>query len=523
LLYWPAREAGFVTDWLGGQEYYETGTIWDALHNFGWRALVPVLFVTNFTIYKLFGIYWLPWFLIFTGLHALNGWQLFRLVARLMPGSAGRNAHAAALGAGFLFLLSPYAAEPVVWKACIQYQFSLFLCFAALHRALRYFDRPHWRYPLEINALFLFSIYLTEWNIVMPGLMAAFVFVCTRAERNWSRLWPRLGVLVAPALLVLAGWFAVNRHYLGAWVGHDGAATHLNLDARLMFATSLKYLVKYATFVRYLEPALKGRLLGYCDQPAVLWGAASVFVLLFGVWLLRFDRLTPRLQWAGFAGIAFFIAVFPVSNLFFYDLMLSENDRHGYYASAFFWMAAALLLSGLPVGLFRVAVAVLLAFSAGFLLKTTRLWGASEAVYASLIRDFRWYDKEEVFILGSPDNLQGIYMMRIIGQPGGFDEALALRRKQPFKGKIWEVAQFNMTKPDDGVKVERDSAGTTYYAAFLQNGNWWWRNGIGASDYETERFVFQKKEWHVEMRLKEKRPGSVVIYPVGGRWLEIPE
>ena len=220
---------------------------------------------------------------------------------------------------------------------------------------------------------------------------------------------------------------------------------------------------------------------------------------------------------------AFFIALVPVSNLFFYLLQWSENDRYGYYASGFFWMFVLLALAGLPHRVFRGLVMALLAGSLFWQVRMTVLWGQAEDIYASLVRDFRWYDRDEVIILASPDNLKGISVLRIIGQQSGFDEALALRLHRPYTGKMWEVAQFNLEKPTDGVKVERDSSGLRFRVSFRQDGNWWWRNGIGAVDYTNDRYIFQVKEWNVETHLLEKRPNTAIIFPVAGRWMEVPQ
>ena len=526
-VYWPAREAGFVTDWLGGQERYETGTFSDALRSFDWVALLPVLFVTNFTLFKVFGTAWLPWFLIFTGLHALNGWQLYRLAGRLPGiGASGPNGPWIAPAVAALFLLSPYAAEPVVWKGCIQYLISLLFLLTALHQTLHFVEKPALRPALWTNGLFLAAIYLTEWNIIWPAIFVLFLLVVTYARGDWPQFGRRLGWLVLPQAAMVAGWFGLNKIYLGHWVGHYGSGTHLKLDIPAMLATEYKYLVKYPGFVRFFEHPVKERVFGWFDRPAVLWGTTAVLCLLLAAWLVLFKKINARWQWAGFGLAAFFAALLPVANLYFYFLQWSENDRYGYYASGFFWLAAVLALAGLPRRVFRPVVVGFLAVSFIFLLKMTRTWGQAEDIYASLVQDFRWYDRDEVIILASPDNLSGVSILRIIGQPCGFDEALALRRREPFKGKMWEVAQFNMETPNDGVKVEKldtDTSGMTYKVLFPQFGNWWFRNGIGAGDYETESYIFRTREWHVETTLREKRPNRAVIYPVGGKWFEAPQ
>ena len=522
-VFWPARQAGFVTDWLGGQERYETGTFRQALQSFGWVAILPVLFTLNFTLFKLFGTAWLPWFLIFTMLHAANGWQLFRLVNRLLRGGGGVNGQWVAVATGALFLLSPYAVEPIVWKGCIQYPLSLLLLLIALQKTLDFMERPRWRTALLIHGLFLTAIYLTEWNIIVPFLIIPLIVVKTGETATWPSLRLRLTRLVGPQLAILAGWFLLNKIYLGHWVGHYGSATHLQVRPAAMFGTGLKYLAKYAGFTRYFDHGSKERVFAWFDQSIVLAVAAGLLALLFGAYGFYFTRLSSRWRWAGWGLAAFFVALVPVSNLFFYWLQWSENDRYGYYAAGFFWMFVLLVLAGLPRRIFRLVVVALLLISLVLQIKMTMLWGQSEEIYASLVRDFRWYDREEVIILASPDNLKGVPMLRIIGQQSGFDEALALRRHQPYTGKMWEVAQFNLEKPTDGVKVARDSTGLLLQASFRQDGNWWWRNGIGVTDYASDRYTFQVQEWHVDIRLLDKRPHSAIIYPVSGRWLEVPQ
>ncbi len=523
ILFWPARHAGFVTDWLGGQERYETGTFMQAFHSFGWVAILPVLFTINLALFKLFGTAWLPWFLIFTGLHAVNGWQLFRLVSRLLRRDIHPNVQWAALATGGLFLLSPYAVEPIVWKGCIQYPLSLLFLLITLQKTLDFIEKPHWRSILWIHGLFLTAIFLTEWNIIVPAIVGLLVLVKTAERGDWVRLGIRLRVLVLPQLVLLAGWFALNKFYLGHWVGHYGSATHLQVQPAVMFGTGMKYFVKYLGFSRYMEHPVKVQLFSWFDQPGMLWLSAALLALMFGAWAYFFPKLNTRQRWAGFGLATFFLALIPVSNLYFYLLQWSENDRYGYYASGFFWMFLLLALAGLPKLIFRGLVVLLVAVSLFFQIKMTVLWGQAEDVYASLVRDFRWYDRDEVIILASPDNLKGVSILRIIGQQSGFDEALSLRLHKPYTGKMWEVAQFNMGKPTDGVKVERDSSGLLLTASFRQEGNWWWRNGIGAENYSTDRYTFRQNEWNVDTRLLEKRPNTAIIYPVGGRWLEVPQ
>ena len=525
-VFWPSRHAGFVVDWLGWQMRYEAGGWADVPGSFGYRALQPVLQFCNYLMFRVFGTEGLPWYLLFASMHGVNGWLLYRLVRRLLQNEDIANP---ALAAGFLFLLSPYAAETVVWRVCLHYLLSCAFMLGALHAALDYFETAARRVLWRVQGLFVLGLFSLEWSLVVPILLGWLLMVYTLSHRrNTLRLRRRLTGLLLPPVAILGAYFALNKWLFGNWVGHYGASTHLNVDPQLLFSTMLKYFAKYAGFVRYYEHPLKVKVFGWFDKPEVVWGSAAVLGLLMIWWFWRaFSKnANPRWQWAGFGLGAFFIALLPVANLFFYYLQWSENDRYGYFAAAFFWMTMVLALSALPRRLFSFITTVLLVISGYLLFKMNRIWGESEKIYASLVQDFRWYDRDEVIILASPDNFKGVWIMRIIGQNNGFNEALTLRRRAPYQGDMWEVAQFNMETPNDGVKVEKletDSTGLTYKTMFPQFGNWWFRNGIGASDYETTSYLFRTKEWHVETTLRERRPNRAIIYPVGGKWLEAPQ
>jgi hypothetical protein len=92
-------------------------------------------------------------------------------------------------------------------------------------------------------------------------------------------------------------------------------------------------------------------------------------------------------------------------------------------------------------------------------------------------------------------------------------EDLALTKKKPFAGNIREVAYYNAVTGTDGVTAEVDTAAHAIKVTFKQWGNWWWRNGIGASDYENEtwRVDFQGQFYYLYLK-KELPPNTVFIY-----------
>lgn len=520
-LYWPTRNAGFVMDWLGWQYAYNRDGWAGVPGSFGYQGLHPVLHLGNYTLYWLFGANSPVWYVVFAALHGGNAALLFRLTLRLPAGLSPGNSLATAGLAAALFLLSPYAAEVVVWRVCLHYLLALTFALLAMHRTLDYLADPGRRYWWQIQALVLAALFTFEWSLVIPVLLFSLALAHGAVQKTQQPFGRLLGRLFVPQVALWGVYFGLNKLRIGDWVGHYGAETHLNLDPQPMLANVLRYSVKQFAFVRHWAHPAKTAVFEGLAGGTSFWVGTGALALLAVLWLVFFRRLNPALQWAGAAFAWFLIALLPVSNLFFYYLQYSENDRYGYFASGFGWLAVALILSRLPKIPARLLALGWIALSLHLLLSTNDYWAKSEKMYDNLVADFRWYDRDEVIILGSPDNYRGVFMFRIIGQINGFNEALELRRGEPYRGNMWEVAQYNVVNPTDSLRVEQDSTGLHYKVSFGQDGNWWWRNGIGATDYENDRYVFQKKEWHMEVDLKEKRPNTAVIYPVGDQWVEV--
>ncbi len=521
VVYWPTRDAGFVMDWLGWQYAYDRGGWAGIPTSFGYPGLHPVLHLGNYSLYWLLGANSPVWYGVFAVLHGLNAWLLCRLALRLPLSMPVGERFFVGLSAALLFLFSPYAAEVVVWRVCLHYLLALLFALLAMHAALDYLNEGRKRSWWIMHACVLVALFTFEWSLVIPVLLLLLVVVHQVSQQKTAGLFPLLGRVFVPQIGLWAFYFLLNKIRLGDWVGHYGADTHLNVAPADIMTNVLRYTVKQFSFMRHWEGRIQVQVFDGLADGWPLWLGSAVFVLGAAAWLIFFRRIPVRLQWAGAAFAWFFVALLPVANLYFYYLQFSENDRYGYFATGFGWLGLALLLSFLPKIASRLLALGFLGVSLCLLLQMNRFWAESERICDSLVYDFRWYDRDEVIILASPDDYRGVFMFRIIGQINGFNEALELRRMRPFRGNMWEVAQFNIIDPAYGIRVERDSGGLQYNTAFQQDGSWWWRNGVGATDYSNERYVFRKKEWHMEVELKEKRPNTAVIFPSGGRWIEL--
>src|ERR1043165_245398 len=123
LVYLPAWKAGYQQDFQGWLELYYDYSFWGML-NRDMPSVHSFYQLTQLQLYvltKLFGVHPIPWFLLFTGLHALNGTLIFRLCRAVMEDLEVTQASWIALTGTLLVLFNPSMTEVVLWKASYHY------------------------------------------------------------------------------------------------------------------------------------------------------------------------------------------------------------------------------------------------------------------------------------------------------------------------------------------------------------------------------------------------------------------
>ncbi len=519
LLYFPTWQSGFVTDFTGLAWRIESHRFLDFFNSFGFPALQPVLNFFLAIMYKGFHINGLPWYLAFTSLHIANAWLLFRLLRVLAVHFGASNTNFIAIAGSSLFLLSPYASEPVTWRVCLGFLLSSYFLLQMLRLSLQWLQTNHSKSLQYLLLLLFLALCTLEFAFVTPLLTLLLLLVHTLHTQEFSLLLKRIAISVLPQILLIGLYLGLQAWVTGQWIGHHGAAVHLRFVPLEMLGQGLQYLAKYALFARYFEHATKTTIFQSCHAAPILWGSWCVLLALAGSYLIFFKKLSGTMRLAGLLLPAFFIALLPVLNLYFNYLLLVEHDRYGYLAAMFFWPFVAALLTLLPRWLRYAIVAVLLVLSGFLLHKTNRYWQESTQVYQALWKDFQWYDAKVVYVLNLPDNYNGVPLFRDnAGTHRALPDALQYLRRQPYEGQLYEVLQYNMTTPSDGVSVSSDAA-QMLTTTFRQWGNWWWRRGIGATNYETSAYTIRLDGQSFHLQLLEPPPtDAVFIYQNGAGW-----
>lgn len=518
--FYPTIGAGFVFDFLGWQRQYDQGSFADILTSFGYKGNHQVLHFFFYSIYCLFHTRGLPWYVLFCSLHAFNAWLLYHWLTDVSRRWKVQLPALLILLTSIVFVIHPYNVEPVVWKVCVHYLLSLSAVLALLLWTGQYLDNGRKWFLWAGFGVYALSLFLLELSYVTPAVITLYVLIHHFAGAEHKPELKRALLLPAGLWGLLVAGLLINRLTLGAWVGHYGSAAHLKLDVIGMMSTEIKYLVSHLTDARYFSFKIKSVLFDtVLSNPELIFFILTAIIGIIILYVIRFKKVGPHIHLAFFGVSASMLYTLTISNLFFYHLMIGTNDRFSYLPLTFLLVAVAALFSKLPRWLWIGLLSGILLIQAYLQEKTIRYWKQSTEIVDHLRDTFRWHDRSHVFVLNSPDNYNGIVMTRIIEAPSGIDELIDFQTPKPYDGQMFDVYQYNMTTPLDGVKVEQTGP-MQLKVTFNQWGNWWHRNGIGASAYENDFYKAETLDYPYLITFKQLPPNSAIIYQDGEEWQE---
>ncbi|MEN0045536.1 MAG: hypothetical protein AAF806_00615 [Bacteroidota bacterium] len=521
ILYHPLVDSGFVTDFTGLLERFENAQAVDILNSFGFPALQPVLNFFLYYFYQLFGIWGLPWYLIYSMVFTLNAFLLYLLMKEIGTQFHLQNASLPAFFAALLFIISPYQVEVLFWKVLFNFLAVTSFILLALLLTANYVKVSTPKYLLGIHICFLLGLFTFELALMLPLFTAVYIGILFLEQRDIQQLKYLFFRLLLPQFVMIVAWVILTKIVVGSYIGHYGASTHLQFDFYKVVGTFLKYVSKHFAFLRYLrvdDDAFYAQL----EQPTVVFGFLFVLFGLTGLAVKKWKNIRPEWKlmiltflWSG-------IALLPVLNLYFQTSLAIENDRYGYLAWAFFASFFVLLLyQFFPRYLFVSFFLVYAGFHIHFNQKTIHWIAQSTKIQYKLLKDFDYHEHSEIYLLGFVENLKGAYIFRDFTKDNrAFVDALKYIKRDAPRSKIYEVAQFNMVNPKDSLKATIDSVGRIQLT-FAQWGNWWWRGGIGASSYETEKLKVEVKDLMLYITLKNPTEDALFLYQVGDHWQEL--
>jgi len=518
--YFPSMGSGFVFDFVGWQARYDPGSFADILNCFGYKGNQQVYHLFFYTIYSLFHLHGLAWYFIFCAFHALNGWLMYQWINKIALDWKISIPKQYVLLTCILILVHPYCVEPVVFKACIHYLVSLSAILSILIIIPKYVLTGEKRFYWFSLMIFASSLFAIEIAYITPMVISVYLWMYGRIKKEAAVSKSRSWIVATSFWLMLLMTLLMNKLTLGAWVGHYGADIHLHFDLVAILANEIKYLFKHLTDARMFTSGLKSLLFDQWLSNKIFITLASILGLVLAArYVLKSKTGNPKWHLVFFALAGALLYTLPVSNLFFYHLDTGINDRFSYVPLMFTWVSVLALLSGVSKKWILPALSALILIQIYFQQKIITNWKESTLVLNHLKADYRWRDASHVFVLNSPDNYNGIWMTSMIKGDSGIDELIDRQTEKPNHGVMYDIYQFNMISPNDGVKVEQTGP-MQLKVTFKQWGNWWQLHALGAPAYENEFYKAEVLDYPYQVTFKQFPEGSVIIYQDSMKWKE---
>jgi hypothetical protein len=520
LLYGLAWRSGFVTDAVDWISDLRGQVLGDYLNRKGStiHALYQLTQLTTLGIYRIFGTNRLAWHLIMTGLQALNGLLLYRLIFATGTQLRLKRLPAMSWIAAILFCSSPYLGEPLIWKACFHYLQGMAVILACLLCMTGWMQRRKAGYAVAATLLMLAGSFALELFYLIPAFSLLTLAIIYRGHAMKRAAMLRF---VVPQALVLVVHLIAFHLVYGEWFSH-GTAGGLQVKFFEHLSKGFKYLFHLLAFGRFWPQELKAKVYRLSESPGVLAMSYAALILAFLalVWKTLRGRQSARLTLLlvlFLAGSLVLALPMPLDELF--DL---NTNRYLYAALPWFSALLAIGLTQIPRPAVRYALLAIWVLPAAALsLRTARHWQTGTKISDRLLEGVPAAGARTRLLMSLPYAYKGIPMINAF-PAGNFRRMHDALFAPPLQEPSHDVAAFNMAGINDGAEAQfvNDS---TIKVTLLQWGTWWWYKDFGAYSYETPDYRVDMRDqghWY-ELILKRPAEQYQLLYSVGGEWREL--
>lgn len=508
VLYLPDFKAGWVLDAPAWLYYVKHQGFWDYVNRTQSKAESLYQFTQFITLvfYKLFGQNVWLWSLLYVTLQAINGALLFQFFTRLFKDASVKNAGLITLSGIFLFLLSPYISEVIIWKACYHYLQGMLFLVAILLCVQSYFHQQHNKYLIIACAVFVLSMFSLEIFYTTPffalSLALYYRYSLNRSHAAFKKI---VTLLVIPEILLFGLYFVLMKlmyHHIQPHVYNIFSQSLITY-----FSKPIRYIIHLLFFGRFFSIHAKQHIYDLCSNPAVLVACYAAIVLLV-IMLFRNSKNKPAsaitLLLLGFSVFSIAILVplpFPGPEL------LVFYDSYAYFAAAFCYMLLAYWLITFINK--KISILIISAFAITglyFTIKLNQYWKHSAYINNRLLTELPPANNKITILLDLPECMNGVPMMGA-DPDGEYKQLQQILYNDTSSRKIYDAASFNMMTTHDAahVRVLNDS---TVKVTLNQWGTWWFYEGHGGRSYETSDYRLNMTDVGHEYELTLKHPNS---------------
>lgn len=525
VLYLPAYKAGFDSDFSGLLQYYHTHTFSEFINRDGFsvKSLYQFTHLQLYVWIKLFGTHPIPWFLLLTGLHALNGVVVYNFFKLLFKDFKIESGELIAFCGTLLFLFNPNITEITIWKGGYHYLTGILMQFLILTWARNYLVGMPGKYPLMIVIVFFLSTYTLEIFYVTPFLLLFLIL-----GYHWKSIiahdFPRaFKVILLPQVILFLLHLVTFRICYGGWIAHYGTNGEVFLTLKDMLPKVGKYLLYIVFMSGHWPEQYRMKAYQFLENPYCYYSLCVAVLAATVVLVARFRRVSGNAQVATFLLGAACCSLFIVMPIYFDPLFSLYNSRRAYQTGLFVYILIAVVLFSLfknrKIALTLFCLYLLL--SVGYTVGMVQRWRHAGKIFHGIMRTFQWqHAKGPVVLLNLPTYYRDVRVIPA-NDENEFNGDLMVFGYDTATSKVYSVTSYNMVNSWDGAHVNvLDSS--TLKITLNQWGSWWMYNYLGATSYENELYRADMYDGHeYKLHFKKKPAGMVILFQQGEQWREV--
>lgn len=522
-IYLPAWKAGFMGEFINYLQSFDRSSFVGFLNrkDSEMKTLFQVVQLQRYGLISVFGVQPVPWFLLFTALHALNGALIVRFFTRVFDDFRLKQGAAVAVAGAVLFLLNPNITEITVWKACDHYLTGIMMQLLVLIWCRDYITTGNLRYARIAGILFAISTYTLEIFYVTPFL-SFFLLLGYRLKTLINPVQFRKGLfyLLLPQLFLFLLHFIVFRITYGSWIPHYGTeeGSFMTTGSVLLRGYG-KYLAYMLLMAGHYTWPMRQAVYEFLAHPAVYYLITGGLLLTVTIILLRFSRIGTRMQLFAFMAGGVICSLSLAVTVSFDDLVSLYNSRRCYQPGIFLYMAVSIGIFAIrnkkiALILYGICLAVCLALTVNMVWR----WRTAAKLQYGALRTFDQQTSDPVLLLNVPCYFRDVRMIAA-SDNNEFKDQLRLFGYQPAQGTVYTISSYNMLNIWDGAHVTvLDSL--TVKITLNQWGTWWMYNYRGAQSYENSLFRVDMTDPGHEylLELKQRPESMVLLFHQGEHW-----
>lgn len=519
IFYYPSFDSRVVFDqaeYIVEFEKYGFGGIFKCFYMNCITGLYFQMFI-DFVMYKIFGPVSILNGLFAVLIHSINSFLIYKIF-RIIQLKYNNNEHVIySYLVGLIFLICPYATEPIVWGCTIHYLFLLLFFLIAVFFIFKDANFEKFKYRFIVFGAHFLSLFTHEISFVFIPVFFLFYYLIKdnflESIIGFSKKY--LPYLISSQLIC----FAIRYIEYGSFIGHYGAKVHLSHSIKESLTNFNLYSLKYTFLFNNLH--VLDPLRAYIHQYIYWFVFYELILVTILIWTLKRHFFKKEL---GILLIAFSILIFPSLNLYFPDYHKIQGDRLGYLASSVYIIFIGMILLNLNFKKLKFIKYLYLSFIvlfSGYTLFTYNYNWKTAAQLMSKIENTDLGKGNTYYFLNMPESYRGAYIYKTGNRTSPLKyRAQAL--KQEYPNEIIEVASVNLTDINNKLNIKKLDSLSYYVQIDSPNGSWFWRGNSGATNYETDNYTLKLDQWGgYYLKLKSLPISSYLLHYKDGELAKI--